>query len=44
LQTRLNNEGYIQKARPELIAAARAELEAAQQQEVIMRSRLQELG
>jgi valyl-tRNA synthetase len=40
IQGRLNNEGYIKKAPPEVVAIAKAELESSQQQVVILRSRL----
>jgi valyl-tRNA synthetase len=43
-ESRLNNESFIQKAPAELIATVKAELEASKQQEIILRSRLQELG
>jgi valyl-tRNA synthetase len=43
LQGRLNNEGYVKKAPPEVVSTAKAELESSQQQVVILRSRLAEL-
>jgi valyl-tRNA synthetase len=43
LQGRLNNEGYVKKAPPEVVATAQAELESSQQQVIILRSRLAEL-
>jgi valyl-tRNA synthetase len=43
LQGRLNNEGYVKKAPPEVMATAKAELESSQQQVIILRSRLAEL-
>jgi len=44
LQSRLGNEGYVKKAPPEVVATARAELEEAQQQLIILRSRLEQLN
>jgi valyl-tRNA synthetase len=44
IQTRLSNEGYVKKAPPEVVATAKAELEAAIQQAAILRSRLAQLG
>jgi valyl-tRNA synthetase len=44
LQGRLNNEGYVKKAPPEVVATAQAELESSQQQVIILRSRLTELA
>jgi valyl-tRNA synthetase len=43
-ESRLNNESFIQRAPAELIATVKAELEASKQQEIILRSRLDELG
>jgi valyl-tRNA synthetase len=43
-ESRLNNESFAQRAPVELIASVKAELEASKQQEVILRSRLGELG
>lgn len=42
-ESRLSNESFIQRAPAELIASIKAELEAAKQQEIILRSRLSEL-
>ncbi|OIP73241.1 MAG: valine--tRNA ligase [Oscillatoriales cyanobacterium CG2_30_44_21] len=42
-QSRLNNEGYIKKAPPELVANARAELEESLKQQDILRARLAQL-
>ena len=44
LQSRLGNEGYVKKAPPEVVSTARAELEEAQQQLIILRSRLEQLN
>ena len=44
LQSRLGNEGYVKKAPPEVVETARAELEEAQQQLIILRSRLEQLN
>ena len=44
LQSRLGNGGYVKKAPPEVVATARAELEEAQQQLIILRSRLEQLN
>jgi valyl-tRNA synthetase len=43
-ESRLNNESFIQRAPVELITTVKAELEASKQQEIILRSRLEELG
>jgi valyl-tRNA synthetase len=43
MQARLNNEGYVKKAPPEVVATAKAELESSQQQVAILRSRLAQL-
>jgi valyl-tRNA synthetase len=43
-ESRLSNESFIQRAPAELIATVKAELEASKQQEIILRSRLNELG
>ncbi|ELS32354.1 MULTISPECIES: valine--tRNA ligase [Pseudanabaena] len=42
-QGRLNNEGYIKKAPPEVVATARAELEESLKQQEILRARLEQL-
>jgi len=44
LQSRLGNEGYVKKAPPEVVSTARSELEEAQQQLIILRSRLEQLN
>ncbi len=44
LQGRLENEGYVKKAPPEVVATAQAELESSQQQVITLRSRLAELA
>jgi len=41
LQSRLGNEGYVKKTPTEVVATAKAELEEAQQQLIILRSRLE---
>ncbi|CAN1210685.1 valine--tRNA ligase [Tumidithrix helvetica PCC 7403] len=43
LQSRLNNEGYVKKAPPEVVATAQAELEEFLKQQTILRSRLEQL-
>lgn len=42
-QGRLNNEGYIKKAPPEVVATARAELEESLKQQEILKARLEQL-
>ena len=42
-QARLNNEGYIKKAPPDLVATARAELEESLKQQNILQARLAQL-
>ena len=42
-QGRLNNEGYIKKAPPEVVATARAELEESLKQQEILKARLAQL-
>ena len=42
-ESRLSNESFIQRAPAELIATVKAELESSKQQEIILRSRLNEL-
>ncbi|MDX2254610.1 MAG: valine--tRNA ligase [Pseudanabaenaceae cyanobacterium bins.39] len=42
-QSRLNNEGYLKKAPPEVVATARAELEESLKQQEILKSRLVQL-
>lgn len=44
IQSRLSNEGYVKKAPPEVVATAKAELEASLQQAAILRSRLAQFG
>jgi len=43
LQGRLNNEGYVKKAPPEVVATARAELEESLKQQEILKARLAQL-
>jgi len=43
-QGRLNNAGYVQKAPPEVVAAARAELAESLKQQEILQSRLEQLS
>ncbi|WP_103670081.1 valine--tRNA ligase [Pseudanabaena sp. BC1403] len=42
-QGRLNNEGYVKKAPPEVVATARAELEESLKQQEILKARLAQL-
>jgi valyl-tRNA synthetase len=42
-QGRLNNEGYVKKAPPEVVATARAELEESLKQQEILKARLEQL-
>lgn len=42
-QGRLNNEGYLKKAPPEVVATARAELEESLKQQEILKARLAQL-
>lgn len=42
-QGRLNNEGYLKKAPPEVVAIARAELEESLKQQEILKARLAQL-
>jgi valyl-tRNA synthetase len=42
-QGRLNNEGYVKKAPPEVVATARAELEEALKQQEILKARLAQM-
>jgi valyl-tRNA synthetase len=42
-QGRLNNEGYVKKAPPEVVATARAELEESLKQHEILKARLEQL-
>jgi valyl-tRNA synthetase len=42
-QGRLNNEGYVKKAPPEVVAIARAELEESLKQQQILKARLDQL-
>lgn len=43
IQGRLNNEGYIKKAPPEVVATARAELEESLKQQEVLKARLVQL-
>ncbi len=43
-ESRLSNKSFIQRAPAELIVTVKAELESSKQQEIILRSRLDELG
>jgi valyl-tRNA synthetase len=42
-QNRLNNEGYVKKAPPEVVATARAELAESLKQQEILKARLAQL-
>jgi valyl-tRNA synthetase len=43
LQSRLNNQGYVKKAPPEVVATAQAKLAEALKQQEILRSRLEQM-